>query len=221
MAINREAVAEQIFSGFATAATQLITPDVMGYNPNIPVWPYDPEQARALIQEAGADGVPIDLPLRIVGRIDMYANATKAMEDVQLWLAEIGLTATLDMLENSLWRELNLTQPIPKDRRAIFQSSHGNEAGDSIFTMLGYYYSSARKASFPDPTMDELISAAAPLTGEARQQAFANAFAYQHDAIVQDCPLVHLQAVWGLSERIEWMPRFDGLILLNTASIRD
>jgi peptide/nickel transport system substrate-binding protein len=123
------------------------------------------------------------------------------------------------MLDTPTWRILNLTKPVPKDRCAIFQSSHGNEAGDGIFTMLTYYHSNARKASFPDATQDDLISAATPLIGEARQHALAEAFVYQHDEIVQDCPMVHLQAVWGLSDRVDWTPRFDNLILIKTASM--
>ena len=220
MAIDREAVVERVFSGFAIPATQLITPDVMGYNPEIPLWPYDPERARALIEQARADGVPVDLELTIIGRTGMYANATKAMEDLQLWLAEIGLNVTLEMLDTSTWREMNLLKPVPGDRRAIFQSSHGNEAGDGIFTMIAYYHSSARKTSFPDSTQDDLISAATPLTGEARRQALAQVLAYQHDEIVQDCPMVHLQAIWGVSERVDWEPRFDNLILIQTVSIK-
>ncbi len=220
MAIDREAIVERIFSGFAKPATQLITSDVMGYNPDIPLWPYDPNQARALIEAARADGVPVDLELTIVGRIDMYANATKAMQDLQLWLAEIGLNVKLEMLDKPAWRERSLTKPVPENRRALFQSSHGNEAGDGIFTMNDYYHSSSRNNKFPNETMDDLISQAIPLTGEDRQQALAKVLAYQHDEIIQDCPMVHLQAVWGVSERVDWEPRFDNFILINTVSIK-
>ena len=139
----------------------------------------------------------------------------------KLWLAEIGLNVKLEMLDTPTWIDGFLAKPVPQDRRAIFQSSHGNEAGDGIFTMNSYYHTNARQVTFPDATMDDLISAAIPLTGEARQQALAKAFAYQHDEIVQDCPMVHLQAVWGLSERVDWKPRFDNLILIKTASIID
>ena len=86
--------------------------------------------------------------------------------------------------------------------------------------MIAYYHSSARKTSFPDSVQDELISTATPLTGEARQQALAQVLAYQHDEIIQDCPMVHLQAVWGVSERVDWEPRFDNLILIKTVSIK-
>jgi len=123
-------------------------------------------------------------------------------------------------MDTSAWTEAVLTKPVPKDRRAIFQSSHGNEAGDGIITMNAYYQSSARQHTFPDATMDKLISAATPLIGKARQHALAKAFAYQHNEIVQDCPMVHLQAVWGLSERINWTPRFDNLTLIKTVSMK-
>lgn len=220
MAINRKAIIRHVFSGYATPASQLITPDVTGYNSDIPLWPHDIGEARALIDGARADGVPVDLGLTIVGRTGMYANATKAMEELQLSLLEIGLNVKLEMMDTPAWIEAVLTKPVPEGRRVIFQSSHGNEAGDGIMTMNAYYQSNARQNTFPDATMDRLISAAAPLVGEARQHALAKAFAHQHDEIVQDCPMVHLQAMWGLSERVDWTPRFDNLILIKTVSMK-
>jgi peptide/nickel transport system substrate-binding protein len=220
MSIDRESLAKQIFAGYAKPATQLITPDVVGYNPDIPLWPYDPEAARALIEEARADGVPVDKELTIIGRKGIYANATEAMEALQGWLADIGLTAKLQMLETSAWVDASLANPQPPDRLGLIQSSHGNEAGDGIFTILGYYKSDATQNAFDDPKMDELIAKAVPLTGEARQNAIAEALAYQHDNVVQDCPMVHIQALWGLSGRIDWTPRFDNMILVKEVKLK-
>jgi peptide/nickel transport system substrate-binding protein len=220
MAIDREEFVENSFFGFAKLANQLITPDVLGYNPDIPLWAYDPEGARDLIEQARADGVPVDLELTIIGRTAIYTNATKAMEELQLWLTEIGLNVKLEMLDRSSWKEHINTKPVPEERRTIVQSSHGNEAGDGILTMLAYYHSSARKSSFPDSIQDDLISDATFLTGDNRQQALAKVLAYQHDEIIQDCPMVHLQAVWGVSEQVDWEPRFDNLILVMTVSVK-
>jgi peptide/nickel transport system substrate-binding protein len=220
MSIDREALAQQIFAGYAKPASQVITTDVVGYNPDIPMWPYDPEAARALIEEARADGVPVDNELTIIGRKGIYANATEAMEALQGWLAEIGLNAKLQMLETSAWVDASLANPQPPDRLGLIQSSHGNEAGDGIFTLMGYYKSDATQNAFDDPKMDELIAKAAPLTGEERQKAIAEALAYQRDNMVQDCPMVHIQALWGLSERIDWTPRFDNMILVKEVKLK-
>jgi hypothetical protein len=141
------------------------------------------------------------------------------MEDLQLKLAEVGLNATLEMLDTPTWKTHIRAVPRPDDRRAIFQASHGNEAGDGIFTMLAYYESKAFKNAFPDSAQDDLVAAAAPLTGDDRQQALANVLAYQHNELVQDCPILHFQAIWGVSERVAWEPRFDGLILVRSISL--
>ena len=220
MSIDRESLANLIFGGYAKPATQVITPDVFGYNADIPLWPYDPEAARALIEEARADGVPVDKELTIVGRKGIYANATEAMEAFQAWLADIGLNAKLDMLETSAWIDATLAKPQPPERLGLIQSSHGNEAGEGIFTLLGYYKSGATQNAFEDAKMDELIAAAEPLTGDARQKAIAEAFAYQHDNVIQDCPMVHIQALWGVSGRLGWTPRFDNLVLVKTVKLK-
>jgi len=219
MAFDREVIVDDIFSGYANPATQLVTSDVMGFNPEIPLMTYDPEQARSLIEDAKGDGVPVELELTIIGRNGIHSNATKAMEELQLWLTEIGLKVNLEMLDKPDWKEHINSNPVPEDRRTITQSSHGNEAGDSIFTMGAYYHSDARKTTFPDTTQDDLISAAAPLVGDAREQALSEVLAYQHDNVMQDCPMVHLQAVWGISERVDWEPRFDNMILVMTVSL--
>ncbi len=220
MSIDRDAIAQQIFAGYAVPASQIITPDVVGYNDNIPFFPYDPEAARQLIEEARADGVPVDKELTIVGRKGIYPNSTENMEALQAWMADIGLNAKLEMLETSAWVEQTLEKPQPPDRLGLLQSSHGNEAGDGIFTLMGYYRSDAQQNAFPDPKMDEMIDAAAKLSGEARDAAEADAFAYEHDNILQSCPMVHIQALWGVSGRLSWEPRFDNLVLIKTASIK-
>ena len=213
MAIDQDAIAQKIFGGYAVPATQIITPDVMGYNPDIEPYPYDPEAARALIEEARADGVPVDAEINIIGRTGIYANSTENMEAFQAWLAEIGLNASLTMKDVSAWLEDVRDKPVPSERYGIIQISHGNEAGEGIFTLMGYYRSDSSHNSVEDAEMDELIAAAAPLMGDERQAALAKAFAYEHDEMIQDCPLVHMQGLYGLSGRINWVPRFDQLIL--------
>jgi len=220
LAMDRDAIAAQIFAGYAVPASQVITPDVVGYNPDIPVTPYDPEAARALIDEARADGVPVDKELTIIGRYGIYPNATENMEAMQAWLTEIGLNVKLQMLETSAWIDQVLEKPQPPDRLGLLQSSHGNEAGDGILTLLGYYRSDALQNCFPDDNMDEMIAEAQVLTGEERAAAIAEALAYVHDNIVQDCPMVHIQALWGVSGRLDWTPRFDNLVLVKTAKIK-
>jgi peptide/nickel transport system substrate-binding protein len=53
-AVNKEDLVAIAFEGQATVADQLIAPGVLGYNPELETaWPFDPEQAQALLEEAG------------------------------------------------------------------------------------------------------------------------------------------------------------------------
>ena len=220
MAIDREALANKIMGGYAKPASQLITPDVTGYNVDIPMWPYDPEQAKKLVAEAKADGVPVDLELNLFGRNGIYSNATEVMEAVQAWLTEIGLNPKLTMNDVKAWIDITLQQPIPEDRRGIIQSSHGNETGDAIFTLGGYFKSDGQQSPVKDPKMDALIDKAALATGEERAKALGEALMYEHENIVATCPMMHVQSLYGASDKLDWTPRFDQFVFVKDMNLK-
>src|SRR5690606_502429 len=57
LAVDREGLRGSIFSADVLPASQLVTPAISGYNPDLQVWEYDVEEAKRLIEEARADGV--------------------------------------------------------------------------------------------------------------------------------------------------------------------
>ena len=61
-AINTEAIVEEIYAGFATQASQPLPPNVLGHNDDLDPYPYDLEEAQALLEEAGyGDGFSFEL----------------------------------------------------------------------------------------------------------------------------------------------------------------
>jgi ABC-type transport system substrate-binding protein len=52
---NRTSFVHDILSGFGTPATQMIPPGMFGYDPSIPLTPYDPATAKTLLLDAGAN----------------------------------------------------------------------------------------------------------------------------------------------------------------------
>ena len=52
MAINNELIARAVTKGMVPVATGILPPGMPGYNATPKTWPYDPEAARALIQES-------------------------------------------------------------------------------------------------------------------------------------------------------------------------
>ena len=61
-AIDTKAIVENIYSGFASQASQPLPPNVMGHNGDLSPYAYDTEKAQSLLEEAGfGDGFSFEL----------------------------------------------------------------------------------------------------------------------------------------------------------------
>jgi peptide/nickel transport system substrate-binding protein len=90
MAINRTEISEELLSGIAPPVYQPFPEGFLGHDPDLDDDPYDPEAARDLIRDAGAEGATVRLltmtnePYKSIGAIAEQA------------LGDIGLDVQLD-----------------------------------------------------------------------------------------------------------------------------
>lgn len=103
-AVDKQAIADSILSGHATLVdSQLIGPESFGYNPDMEPYPYDPERARELLTEAGyPDGFEMTYHFSI-GR---YPKDKEVSEVIAAQLAEVGVQANLEYLENVVFSQM-------------------------------------------------------------------------------------------------------------------
>ena len=65
-AVNKDAIADVLLSGYTKPATQGAVRGLFGYNPSLETYRYDPDKARALLKEAGfEDGFSLDIEVII------------------------------------------------------------------------------------------------------------------------------------------------------------
>lgn len=83
---------------------------------------------------------------------------------------------------------------------------HGNQAGDAAFSVDQYMKSEGAQSSFGTPAFDAQIDAAGELTGEARQQAYAQIFADEPQKIMQFAYIAHMRGILGKSARVDYTP---------------
>jgi len=206
LGLDREAFIGTIFSADVVPATQLVVPGINGHNPNLEVWPYDPARAKQLLDEARADGVPVDDEITVIGRIAIYPNATEAAEAVMAMYQDLGLNMDLRMLEVAEWVDW-LTKPYADDRPPnLQQSQHDNNNGDAVFTVFNKYHSKGGQSVLNNEKLDEVIEAAEVATGEKRRELWQEAFRIIAEDIVADVPMFHMVGYTRVHPRLDFKP---------------
>jgi ABC-type transport system substrate-binding protein len=91
MAINKQAIVDNIYMGTAIKAKNGMPPFMLGYNDEIKDYPYDPEKAKELLAEAGyPDGFEVTLHVTPVSRPYMF-DPLKIGEAIQSYLTAVGI----------------------------------------------------------------------------------------------------------------------------------
>lgn len=208
LAIDRDAYIGTIFSKGVVPASQFMMPTVNGYDPGLKPWPYDPKQAKALIQEAKAAGVPVGREINLFASDFYFANLTELLESlVQSW-QEVGLNVKIRMVDKIQHAAMR-RKPYPTDRGpTMVHELHDNTAGDAVFTMIVYYTSSGALSNVSDPAIDKTLDEAAVSTGDKRRDLFRQANRTIQQDIVPDVLLYHLLSYIRVGPRIAYQPDF-------------
>lgn len=90
MAMNRTEISEQLLDGIAPPVYQPFPEGFVGHDPALDEDPYDPDAARELVREAGADGASVRLLTMTTPPYDSIAAIAEQA------LGDIGLEVTID-----------------------------------------------------------------------------------------------------------------------------
>ena len=221
LAVDKESITNKILGG-GDLASMLIRPTVLGSNPALKPYPYDPARAKVLIAEAKAAGVPVDAPLTVLARRGAYFGMEEAVEAVGAMLQQAGLTnITIQIMEVSKHTEIyNAPKPIDAARGIIAVHSHGNELLDFGQTVRFYYTCEGRQSTYCNPAVDEMQTRALSLSGAEREKAYQEIGKQMYDEVIT-IPIMHPSFYFGMSKRLEWTPRPDGFILLKEMKLKE
>lgn len=120
-AVNKEEIVEQLFQGVgATMPRGVVNPIIPESDPDRVIYPYDPDKAMELLDEARADGVEIP-PLTL------YAPNDRYVMDKEMGEAVAGY-----------WRALGLeVEYIPESRTTLFPRTMGLDMTDPFLVGFG------------------------------------------------------------------------------------
>jgi peptide/nickel transport system substrate-binding protein len=205
-AINRDAIRGTILSKDVIPAAQIVPPNIPGYNTTLKPWPYDPQKAKQLLDEARKDGVPVDVEIPIILGTGSFPGDTEIAEAMASMYRAVGLNIKAKQLEAGLWRPYTV-KPFPKIGPYLLASTHDNNKGDPIFTVPTKYHCDGSQSHLCDKILDDLIDKAsvAPM-GQERKNLWAAAFKRLHEEIVPDVILFHTVSYARVGKRINFKP---------------
>ncbi len=136
-------------------------------------WPYDPERARELLAEAGyADGFTFTLTLP-----QLYAAHVLAGQIIQAQLAEVGVTAEIEIVEWGVWLNEVYSNDYDFDMTVVGHTGKLDPTG-----RLGGYADADNYVGFSTDELAEALNAAAVTSDpEVRGELYDEALWILHE----------------------------------------
>ncbi|MEQ9813262.1 MAG: ABC transporter substrate-binding protein [Azospirillaceae bacterium] len=209
MAIDREAIVEEVMEGVAIPAGQLLPDGFFGTSENIEVPEYDPEGAQALLAEAGyGDGFAVT----VHGPNDRYINdASVAQAVAQMW-SRIGLETAVDTMPASVYfgRASNLEFSV----MLVGWGSGTGEASSPLRSLIATHtpdrgWGASNRGRYSNAEFDALLEEALATVDEAARGAL---LAEAMELSMADVAVIptHFQVnTWATRPGLSYIPRTD------------
>ena len=125
LAIDRATISARVMDGLSVPAAQILPEGMFGTIPGLPVLPYDPARARALLAEAGfAEGFSLTLH----ATNNRYVNDSRIAQAIAQYFNRIGVRVEVDVMPSNVF--------FPRRARREFSVPMGGWAASAEETLL-------------------------------------------------------------------------------------
>ena len=212
-AVDVDTIGETLFAGYAERYASWFVPP--NNNPALKPYPYDPDEARELLAEAGyADGFDIVLNTP-VGR---YNKDKEAAEAIGAYLTEVGIRAEVIPTDWSTYVQEML---VPRQNLQIGLIGLSSSAVDLYDAQnLDDNYPLAITDWYNEEYQELYAEASKTLDDAKRQELLFRAQEIGYD----ECPWIWLWRqydFYGVSKRLQWTARADERIDFRDATLSD
>jgi peptide/nickel transport system substrate-binding protein len=209
MAINREAIAERVMEGQATATNQWLPPGVYSAVPDLRLPVVDVEAARRLLAEAG---FPQGFRLTLHTPNDRFPNDSRIAQAVAQFWTRIGVQTQVDALPWASFAARSNRQEF-----AIRLTSWGSvtaEAGYMLSNIMQSFDTARRTGAsnsgrYSNPDFDRQIDAAVAIIDDNERERALQALIRRVTEDVPIIPLVQLNHSWATKRGLAYEARMD------------
>jgi len=184
-AVDRQAIIDALFNGYADLTTGFVVPTNLGYNDSLEPYPYDPERARELLAEAGyPDGFEIGMACPT----GAYTNFEQVCEAIGGYLNEVGITfegGEIQFMESGQYWDLEANKELPP----MFGDSWSATDGEALNRLEGALADDASYAAWNTPEIqDYLDKIGTTIDDEERAQLYREL----QQLMYEDPPFIYL-----------------------------
>ena len=202
MAIDRNIIIQSILMGDAQPENGVIPTGVWAHNDALEGFTYDPDGAKALLQEAGYAEGEIHFELSL--DTDASDDSTRLVYDfISDSLKKIGIIATVTNYDHSSWLALRSSGKM--DSFVARWGMDYNDPANIMYTFFGSAENTkGRSLNYADGSVIGRVSAARAIVDDAERMAEYQAL--EKKLILEDAAWIPLYAelhLWCLGSRVE------------------
>lgn len=212
-AIDRERIIKHILEGYAYPLNGLLSPQVFGYEPSAKAYPYDPEKAKQMLNEAGfPNGVEIDY-YSPTGR---YPKDREVAQVIVEQLSKVGIKANLKTPEWSIFNT-----DYKNGKYQFYLTGRGSLTdADTLFQQYFRTGATRRTLGYSNPKLDELLDQE-QLTFDVKKRE--KLLWEAHKIILEDAPAIPLwnaMDIYAYRADLVWTAPPDEKVQLKDAYLK-
>jgi len=198
MAVDRQQILDQIYDGQGKVLSCFVPEGVLSHNDAAPEIPFDPEQAKALLAEAG---YPDGFDMKVAIMADSNTSLTISTILQQFWKS-IGVNAEIKAYDESSYYDIRRDGELPSYYNSW--SADFNDPDNFLYTFFSEKNTKGRSVNYDNrQIMDLLESARVMVNFDERMdayQAIDNAVVHE-DAVT--LPLYQRNHLFCLNPRVQ------------------
>ena len=193
MAIDVDMIIDTIFNGDAVRENGIIPTGIWGHNDALEGFSYDPDAAKALLEETGySDG---DIHFEMALDSTANSNTQLVYQIISQMLGNIGIRAEIKSYDHSAWLDLRISGEM--DSFVARWGMDYNDPANIMYTFFGSPENTAQRSiNYPDAETMERVAAARAIVDDDEREA-------EYQALEQKI----------IGEDAAWIPLFEELHL--------
>ncbi len=210
-AVDVQGIIDAILLGYGEHVATVFRSDMVGYDPNLKPYAYDPAKAKQLLAEAGfKDG---DITLKLSASDATTTKGVEIGEAIAGMLQKVGIKATVNALSNQTIRDMYIGGQEAHKGDALFLWNWGSREPDADSTLAGTVQSDGITSYLRDDKADAMIKEARTIMDPTQRAAKYQAI---QQYLYDNCPFIFLYVaddLYGVNNRVTWTPRRDQYVL--------